>query len=224
MQPKHVPKELRLFNSPSRHSKNNPMLTVQCPRLRTDPSTAEILARLLAEVDPIIKQYAPTLSLHEMLYLITGKIEKDPNSYDSILESILLGADIDVDSRNWFIVRRGRELGIECPTHEDMIQMMKVQSAKEAANIERKSEWAALRRGSHSLSLGTKQGGQVEMQPQQTNGQKSHSSTEVRLGRIEVKRLKKEKREEEMLGKKPMLTHFANPQIAPLGNSELTKK
>lgn len=191
--------------------------------LETDPATAGLLHQLLAEAHPIIEQYSPGLTVPDMLHLVMDRLELDPAKYNPMLESISLGYGSDVDSINGFIVMRGKELGIKCPTHEGMIQMVKEEAAKATANI-KSSMKSKFRNKYGPFSSSRRMKWHVpEKRSQQKTSRKSHHSDEIRLDRIEKKWLNKEQAQKEMLGKQPMPAHFAKPQISPLGNSKLTK-
>jgi hypothetical protein len=66
---------------------------------------------------------------------------EDSGFYDPMIEYVLLGRwEIDLDRTNGFIVMRRKEFGIECPTHEGMIQMVKEQAVREAAKARESAE------------------------------------------------------------------------------------
>jgi 2-dehydropantoate 2-reductase len=100
--------------------------------LLLDPSVPEILHHVIEEVSQVAQQVIPQteesnneLSEKSLQNFVYQVMEDTRSNKSSMLQDVIQKKQTEVDDLNGYIVRKGRELGLECPANEELCERIK---------------------------------------------------------------------------------------------------
>jgi 2-dehydropantoate 2-reductase len=93
--------------------------------LLMEPAFYELQQQLLREVSLVAKASielgSDALNEEILRQFVQDVIHDTGENRSSMLQDVMLGKKTEIDHLNNYIVRKGRALGIECPTNEDLV-------------------------------------------------------------------------------------------------------
>ena len=88
--------------------------------LLTEPSFPELQQEILKELSWVARCNNQDVCEESLRTFVTQVIQDTRNNKSSMLQDVLKKQQTEVDHLNGYVVRKGREYGIECPTNDDV--------------------------------------------------------------------------------------------------------
>jgi hypothetical protein len=123
------------------------------------------------------------------------------------------GHNTDAEAVNGWFVKSGKlhTPPVHCHMHQAVIDQVKARTLQVRRQLmlqEGEGKAKAERRGESRFN------------ESDTNLDDNHE----KLDKVQAKRMKKERRQEELLGNQPMPDRYSDPSISPLGNSKIRRQ
>lgn len=117
-------------------------------QLFNDPETTRLMQALLCEASMVVRslpelQAVSNIASRFSVPNLEGRVRRvaeltAPNT-SSMLQDVIAGRETEIDYINGYIVDRGTQLGIQCPHHRHVIQMVKEKTFVSEAELDRLS-------------------------------------------------------------------------------------
>ena len=117
-------------------------------QLFNDPETTRLMQALLSEASMVVRslpelQAVSNIASRFSVPNLEGRVRRvaeltAPNT-SSMLQDVIAGRETEIDYINGYIEDRGTQLGIECPHHRHVIQMVKEKTFLSEAELDRLS-------------------------------------------------------------------------------------
>lgn len=189
-----------------------PLLTIfECvyKDLVSKPGAPELMSKLVLEAWRVVRLDLPGLSYSTFSSWATLTHWK--HAYESNVHSMtfyaLSGRETDIEKTNGWLVARARLHGLECPTHQLVMDLVieKTMQARNKLNEEKAAKEKAA------------------SEEKKKEEERAEKEREGRPDRVEMKRERKMQRIKMELENQPMPETYTKPKITPLGNVQITK-
>jgi len=169
---------------------------------------------LINEAWLIIRHDLPgAISREVVTKWVTGEIREKSGCAHSMLTDMMEGHNTDAEAANGWFVKSGKlhTPPVHCHMHQAVIDQVKARTLQVRRQLmlqEGEGKAKAERRGESRFN------------ESDTKLDDNHE----KLDKLEAKRMKKERRQEELLGNQPMPDRYSDPSISPLGNSKIRRQ
>jgi hypothetical protein len=90
-----------------------------------DDTRRAIARGLLKEAHRVVSRDVPRITYESLEEMLGEHVTKTATNFSPMMNAVMGGRESDIDWINGWIVRRARELGIECPKNEQVIRLIK---------------------------------------------------------------------------------------------------
>jgi 2-dehydropantoate 2-reductase len=102
-----------------------------------DPSTRELVKRLFTETWEVFNRDIQSIQKEKLLKWLSVKMSRDADMSSTMVQRMLMGRCSELDWINGWIVKRGKQHGIACDTHQGLMDIIKRKIDQKALEISR---------------------------------------------------------------------------------------